>query len=95
MLLADTTEQVNWMQRLVREIEVTIADRSIPDISRSFQTLVASLRMPFYRGCLSLLWAKREIVNLDYERDGLLEELDPKEFIHERTNWPGKSKRRR
>jgi hypothetical protein len=54
-----------------------------------------SIPMPFYRGCLSLLWAKREIVNLDYERDELLEELDPKEFTHERTNWPGKSKRRR
>ena len=53
-----------------------------------------SIPMPFYQGCLTLLWAKREIVNLDYERDELLEELDPKEFTHERTNWPGKSKRR-
>jgi hypothetical protein len=53
-----------------------------------------SVPMPSYRGCLSLLWAKREIVNLDHERDELLEELDPKEFTHERTKWPGKSKRR-
>lgn len=51
--------------------------------------------MPFYKGCLSLLWAKREIRYRDPAQDQLLQEMDPREFTHERTIWPTKGKRRR
>jgi Zn-dependent peptidase ImmA (M78 family) len=51
--------------------------------------------MPFYKGCLSLLWAKREIRYRDPAQDQLLQEMDPGEFTHERTIWPTKGKRRR
>lgn len=54
-----------------------------------------SRSMPFYKGCLSLLWAKREIRYRDPAQDQLLHEMDPKEFTHERTMWPTKGKRRR
>lgn len=47
-----------------------------------------SIPIAFYRECL---WAKREIVNPDYARERLLEELNPREFTHERTSWPGKA----
>ena len=51
--------------------------------------------MPFYKGCLSLLWAKREIRYRDPAQDQLLQEMDPREFTHERTIWPTKGERRR
>jgi Zn-dependent peptidase ImmA (M78 family) len=54
-----------------------------------------SKKMPNYNGCLSLLWAKREIRYRDTAQDQLLRELDPREFTHERTIWPAKGKRQR
>jgi Zn-dependent peptidase ImmA (M78 family) len=54
-----------------------------------------SRSMPNYKGCLSLLWAKREIRYRDAAQDQLLQELEPREFTHERTIWPTKGKRRR
>jgi IrrE N-terminal-like domain len=53
-----------------------------------------SRTMPYYRGCLSLLWVKREIRYREPARDELLEELDPQEFTHQRKSWPSKGKRR-
>lgn len=53
-----------------------------------------SRSMPNYNGCLSLLWAKREIRYRDTAQDQLLRELDPREFTHKRTIWPTKGKRR-
>jgi hypothetical protein len=53
-----------------------------------------SLMMPFYGGCLSLLWAKREIRYRDSAQEELLRELDPQDFTHERKFWPSKGKRR-
>jgi Zn-dependent peptidase ImmA (M78 family) len=51
--------------------------------------------MPFYKGCLSLLWAKREIRYRDLAEEQLLHEMDPREFTLERKIWPSKGKRRR
>jgi hypothetical protein len=53
-----------------------------------------SRTMPYYRGCLSLLWVKREIRYREPARDELLEELDPQEFTLQRKSWPSKGKRR-
>jgi IrrE N-terminal-like domain len=53
-----------------------------------------SRTMPFYNGCLSLLWAQREIKYWNCEEEERLKELDPREFTHERKLWPTKKKRR-
>jgi hypothetical protein len=47
-----------------------------------------TIPMPHYRGCLSLLWAKRQIENRPTEEDELLQELDPDAFTLRRKNWP-------
>ena len=54
-----------------------------------------SRTLPFYSGCLSLLWAKRDITYRDPGEEELLRELDPRQFTHERTVWPTKGKRRK
>ena len=41
--------------------------------------------MPFYKGCLSLLWAKREIRYRDPSEDQLLQEMRP-QGIYPRTH---------
>lgn len=47
-----------------------------------------SIAMPNYKGCLSLLWVKREIERRPTAEDELLQELDPAEFTHRRKKWP-------
>jgi hypothetical protein len=47
-----------------------------------------SIAMPNYKGCLSLLWVRREIEKRPSEADELLSELDPDEFTHRRKKWP-------
>ena len=48
-----------------------------------------SIFMPHYNGCLSLLWAKRDIENRPSEDDRLLPELEGDRFSsHIRTHWP-------
>ena len=47
-----------------------------------------TIPMPHYKGCLSLLWAKRQIENRPTEEDELLPELDPDGFTLRRKRWP-------
>ena len=50
-----------------------------------------SICMPYYKRCLSLLWAKREMENRPLEDDALLPELDADRFSSvNRKLWPGK-----
>jgi Zn-dependent peptidase ImmA (M78 family) len=72
--------------------EAWISDYRLPDGATIWEE---SRLMPFYNGCLTLLWAKREIRYRDSAQDELLQELDPQEFTHERKTWPTKGKRRR
>ena len=47
--------------------------------------------MPYYKGCLSLLWVNREIEDRPSEQDQLLEGLDPDKFNSpQRKHWPGR-----
>lgn len=71
--------------------EAWISDYRLPDGAAIWEE---SHTMPFYGGCLTLLWARREIRYRDSAQDELLHELDPQEFTHERTFWPTKGKRR-
>ena len=72
--------------------EAWISDYRLPEEATIWEE---SRTMPFYNGCLTLLWVKREIRYRDSARDELLHELDPQEFTHERRTWPTKGKRRR
>jgi Zn-dependent peptidase ImmA (M78 family) len=72
--------------------EAWISDFRLPQGATIWEE---SRTMPFYRGCLTLLWAKRDIRYRDSGEEELLQELDPHEFTHERTIWPTKGKRRR
>lgn len=47
-----------------------------------------SLSMPFYEGCLSLIWVRRPIEEKPTAEDELLPELDPEGFTLKRKNWP-------
>ncbi len=47
-----------------------------------------AVAMPNYKGCLSLLWVRREIENRPTEQDELLRELDPEDFTMRRKRWP-------
>jgi hypothetical protein len=47
-----------------------------------------SLHMPFYDGCLSLIWVRRSIENRPTVEDELLPELDPEGFTLQRKRWP-------
>lgn len=50
-----------------------------------------SLLMPYYDGCLALLWANREIENAHSIDDELLPELEADRFdSNSRKRWPGK-----
>ncbi len=50
-----------------------------------------SIFSPFYNGCLTLLWANRNIENKPTEEDELLAELDDGRLdSYRRLNWPGK-----
>jgi hypothetical protein len=50
-----------------------------------------SIAMPYYKGCLSILWANREIEDKPSEEDLLLDELEPERFDSaHRKRWPGK-----
>jgi hypothetical protein len=71
--------------------EAWISDYRLPE---GATILEESRTMPFYNGCLSLLWAKREIRYRNYEEEERLKELDPQEFTHKRAVWPTKKKRR-
>jgi len=72
--------------------EAWISDYRLPDGATIWEE---SRTMPFYNGCLTLLWARREIRYRDSAQDELLHELDPQEFTHERKTWPTKGKHRR
>lgn len=47
-----------------------------------------SLSMPFYDGCLSLIWVRRPIEDRPTAEDELLPELDPEGFTLGRKRWP-------
>jgi Zn-dependent peptidase ImmA (M78 family) len=47
-----------------------------------------SISMPFYRGCLSLIWIRRPIEDRPSAEDELLRELSPDEFTLGRKRWP-------
>ena len=47
-----------------------------------------SQAVPFYEGCLSLLWVRRPIEDRPTEEDELLHELDPEGFTLRRLKWP-------
>lgn len=47
-----------------------------------------SQSMPFYNGCLSLVWVRRPVENRPTEEDELLAELDPEGFTIRRAKWP-------
>jgi len=72
--------------------EAWISDYRLPEQATIWEE---SRTMPFYNGCLTLLWVRREIRYRDSAQDELLHELDPQEFTHERRTWPTKGKRRR
>lgn len=44
--------------------------------------------MPFYRGCLSLIWIRRPIEDRPTADDELLRELSPDDFTLGRKRWP-------
>ena len=50
--------------------------------------LEQSQAMPFYGGCLSLIWIKRPIEKAWTEDDDLLAKLDPEGFTIRRSRWP-------
>lgn len=47
-----------------------------------------SLWMPYYEGCLSLIWVRHQIEDRPTEEDELLPERDPEEFTLQRKRWP-------
>jgi len=47
-----------------------------------------SQSVPFYEGCLSLVWVRRPIEDRPTEDDELLPELDPEGFTIRRSKWP-------
>jgi hypothetical protein len=47
-----------------------------------------SLSMPFYDGCLSLIWVRRPIEERPTPEDELLSELEPEGFTLQRKRWP-------
>lgn len=47
-----------------------------------------SQAVPFYEGCLSLVWVRRPIEDRPTEEDELLPELDPEGFSIRRSKWP-------
>jgi IrrE N-terminal-like domain len=69
-----------------------ISDYRLPDGATIWEE---SRTMPFYKACLTLLWARREITYRDSAQDELLREMDPQEFTLERKTWPTKGKHRR
>jgi len=47
-----------------------------------------SQSMPFYDGCLSLIWVRRPIEDRPTSADELLPELEPEGFTLQRKRWP-------
>jgi Zn-dependent peptidase ImmA (M78 family) len=47
-----------------------------------------AVSMPFYQGCLSLIWIRRDIEDRPTAEDELLRELSPDEFTLGRKRWP-------
>jgi IrrE N-terminal-like domain len=77
-------------QKLPNEMEEVPAEAWITSFWLRDDAVVSeqSLSMPFYDGCLSLIWVRRPIEDRPTAEDELLPELDPEGFTLKRKLWP-------